>query len=197
MLDWSEARLSETLLHELAHATLWVPGHADFNESYANFVGGQAALRWLQTRHGAQSAEAQDFMHGLEDATRYRALLDAVVTELDQIYALDIPEADRRQRKAAIFASLVARARGAGFHDEARFVRRFEDASRWNNARLLQYRTYNRGQKAFAVLLDEAEGDLPTFLSRIDALMQHHNDPWQALGEASGISTTDDAFHQR
>ena len=48
MLDGqSVPELAEVLIHELTHATLYVPGFSAFNENLANFVGARgAALFW-------------------------------------------------------------------------------------------------------------------------------------------------------
>jgi len=52
MLKWDDHRLANTVLHELAHATLWIKGSVKFNESFANFFGEQAAIQYLTSRHG-------------------------------------------------------------------------------------------------------------------------------------------------
>ncbi|HPG27630.1 MAG TPA: aminopeptidase [Myxococcota bacterium] len=47
MLERGPASLVETLLHELVHATAFLPDAADFNESVAQFVGQQATIRFF------------------------------------------------------------------------------------------------------------------------------------------------------
>ncbi|MFK7895907.1 MAG: aminopeptidase [Myxococcota bacterium] len=47
MLKRGAASLVETLLHELVHATAFLPDAADFNESAAQFIGQQAAIRFF------------------------------------------------------------------------------------------------------------------------------------------------------
>lgn len=187
MLDWSEDRLSDTLIHELAHATLWVPGHADFNESFANFVGERGALQWLIHHHGPGSDEVARARRADEDNARYQALVHGVVDQLEALYADQaLPDQAKHEQKAQILASLPARAASAGFHDAQRYQRLFSEP--WNNARLLQFRTYNRGQHAFEVVLGRQDGSLIGFIDRIRELTADGSDPWEALSEASGVS---------
>ncbi len=188
MLDWDEDRLADTLLHELAHATLWVPGHPGFNEAFANFVGERAALGWIEHHHGPDSAEVKAARHRDEDQLRYRELLRGVVAELEAIYAHPaLPRDEKLARKAAILASLPSRAEGAGFWDRERYRKLFQDPGRWNNARLLQFRTYHRGQESFAALLAAHEGDLRAFIEALRDVVDGADDPWEALAEASGV----------
>lgn len=186
MLDWSEARLADTLIHELVHANVWVPGSAIFNESFANFVGHQGAERWLVATYGAGSAEHTAYLDADADGTRWRLLLAGLVTDLEAIYArTDAPESDRLRDKAAAIGSLPARVEAAGFADPERF-RKQADPSAWNNARLLQYRTYNRGQDAFDALLQRSGGDLRAMIDLVRGFPRG-TDPWDALEAASGV----------
>ena len=52
MLDHGPARLVETILHELVHATAFLPDEADFNEGVALFIGQQAAIRFFESPPG-------------------------------------------------------------------------------------------------------------------------------------------------
>jgi hypothetical protein len=47
MLRRGAASLVETLLHELVHATAFVSENVDFNESVAQFIGQEAAIRFF------------------------------------------------------------------------------------------------------------------------------------------------------
>jgi len=57
MLTRGPASLVETMLHELVHATAFLPSEADFNESVAQFIGQQAAIRFFdqERKHRSQS----------------------------------------------------------------------------------------------------------------------------------------------
>ena len=61
----------------------------------------------------------------------------------------------------------------------------------WNNARLMQYRTYNRSADWFAELLDQEKGDIPGFFARIDAITRTASDPYEALARAVGADPDD------
>jgi predicted aminopeptidase len=51
-LDTDDVEVVTTVLHELSHQHLFVPGHVDFNESFANFAGRVAAIQFFCTREG-------------------------------------------------------------------------------------------------------------------------------------------------
>ena len=54
MLEGSPAHIVEVTLHEMLHGTLYLPGHSDWNESLATFVGlSGAALFFTVTGGGA------------------------------------------------------------------------------------------------------------------------------------------------
>ena len=56
----------------------------------------------------------------------------------------------------------------------------------WNNARMMQFRTYNRSQDWFAAVLDQEGGDWRRFVARIDAITRGADDPYEALALAVG-----------
>ena len=191
MLSWSEPELADTLLHELTHATLWVPGSAQFNESFATVVGQHAALAWAVHRHGASSDEVRTLLAFRRDVERFREVQHQLYRALDALYRdPSVPRGDLPVRKGALFASLPVRVAQAGLSDPARFVRATQRGT-WNNARLVQFRTYNRGQDWFEALLAQEGGDLPRFIARVRALGAAGGDPWAALAAAVGADPDD------
>jgi predicted aminopeptidase len=56
MLQSGTAPFAEMLLHEMVHATVFVPSDADFNESVATFIGQEAAVRFFTERGDAENA---------------------------------------------------------------------------------------------------------------------------------------------
>lgn len=187
MLRWSEADLAETVFHELAHATLWVPGSVDFNESFANVVGVEGMRRYLGDTYGPASAELAAAERELRDADRFEALLHGLYAELDAVYrdpALD--DATRLTRKAALYASIPDRIRASAIEDPERWVR-WAARDPWNNARLAQFRTYNANEDAFAAILARNGGDLRAFIDDIGRITRRADDPFAALAEAAGV----------
>ncbi|TNE87384.1 MAG: hypothetical protein EP330_18115 [Deltaproteobacteria bacterium] len=185
MLRWNESRLSSTLLHELTHATLWVPGSVAFNESFANFVGQEAALRYLIARHGDDSDEVAREHERREDREAYAGMLRELYMELDTLYQSDRPREDKLRAKAAILAALPQRTAGLGLHQTKAYVRSVRSGE-WNNARLVQYRTYNRSSAWFEALLEQENGDLVRFIDRVEALGRSGEEPYAALAHAVG-----------
>jgi predicted aminopeptidase len=170
MLEWDERSLAETILHELAHATLWVKGSVAFNESFAGFVGEEASFRYLQARHGPESAEYLAARRQLEDDERWAGVQHALVRDLEALYdRKDLGAEGKRERKQELLLGLPSRVDAAGFHDSGRFRREAEKGV-WNNARLMHFRTYHSDRPAFERLLAAEGGDLLKFIARIQQI---------------------------
>jgi len=188
MLNWSEHSLADTILHELAHATLWIPGSVQFNESFANFVGEEAAMRYMVATYGDDGAPVVEVRHRLEDSAKFRGMLHDVYLELDEVYKnSDMDRFDKLVRKHSILASLPTRTAALGLHREDAYLKSIREGE-WNNARLMQFRTYNRSREWFAALLEQENGDLLAFIHRIDEITKDQEDPYRALALAVGAN---------
>ncbi len=183
MLDWEEFRLAEVVLHELVHATLWVPGSVSFNETLANVVGEEAATRWMVERYGIDSPEVRDMARTRADWVLWRGLLEELYKNLDAVYKNENTNPETKlENKHALFEGLEASVLATDFHQQARYASAAHDGP-WNNARIAQYRTYNQGREAFDTLLGRHGGDLPTFMADIAKITEKRRDPWAALHE--------------
>ncbi len=171
MLRGDHAQLAETIVHELTHATLYVPGHASFNESFAQFVGLQGAERFFQA-HG-DAAHAAACAARWSDALTFSALLESVIARLSAAYAAGISAADR----GALFADAQADAAHRQWltADYAGFWRR-----PLNNAVLVHDRLYADRLAAFDTLLACHDGDLRAAIAAVRAA-RDARDPWDAL----------------
>jgi predicted aminopeptidase len=184
MLSWDEFDLAETILHELAHATLWVKGSVAFNESFAAFVGEQGAFRYFEEKYGADSPEYRKAREDQEDYETWRQVQHALFGDLQQTYAdPGLDAGAKRERKKALFASLPERVAAAPLHDRERYQRAVARRS-WNNAHLAEFRTYHSETEAFAALLARSNGDLIAFIERVRALAAQ-GDPFAALERAA------------
>jgi predicted aminopeptidase len=182
MLAWDDYALADTVLHELAHATLWVPGSVKFNESYANFVGEVAATRYLQERRGTHDPTLLDAVQRQHDRVIYRELQHQLYQDLDALYQDEtLTDAQKLARKEVLFGSeLRARVEAAPLLQPERYLRAV-DSGTWNNARMIQFKTYNSRADLFRVVLDDEGGDLLAFIERIGAITEGADDPFEAL----------------
>ncbi len=189
MLGWGTYSLADTVLHELAHATVWIPGSVGFNESFANFVGEEAAFRYLDDRHGPESELSVKARQRFADTGVWRKLQHELYEDLATIYDDDSLDDDTKlARKEAVFASLDERVDDAGFHDPARFHRAV-DRNTWNNARLIQFKTYNNKRPIFEALLERNDGDLLAFMHDVERIVRDNRKakPFDALRQELGM----------
>lgn len=185
MLRWSEADLAETVFHELAHATLWVPGSVAFNESFASFVGEAAVEQWLRDRYGPESAPVLELQRSARDGQRFEATLHGLYEDLDTVYrdpALD--DAAKAVRKAELYASLASRLLGAGLEAPLPYVNAARRSS-WNNARLMQFRTYNANEAWFQAMWEQSGRDVARFIARVEVITRGERDPFAAVERAA------------
>ena len=151
MLDWEEHRLADTLIHESAHATLFLRGQMEFNESFARFVGDEGARRFVQGRRDvapqAYRIAAQDW----GDRALFDALLFDLYHDLDALYGQDLPRQEILARKGQLLTEADAVCRSLPFEQD-RYRQAFQRLD-VNNATLMTMKTYHSGIDAFSALL--------------------------------------------
>jgi len=173
-----------TVLHELAHRYMFVPGQVGFNEAFANFVGRVAAIQFFCTREGSgpDSVKCTRAQARWRDLQRFSVFMDPFVLELEQLYYdPGIPFEEKVQRREVVFAAAQER-----FAAEVQPT--FESltfasflTTPMNNATLMgQVRYYNR-LPDFQALLDAHEGDLTSAMEALKLAIEDVDDPWDLL----------------
>jgi predicted aminopeptidase len=183
LLRYDSLSLANTVIHEVTHNTVYWPGQAAFNESFANFVGARGAIAFFCTRFGPRSAECVRAGAAWRDELRYGAFLSALVDELEALYARDDLTAEQKVAlREPIFAAAQTR-----FRDELQpqlEVLSFAGFARTplNNATLIGRRLYYRRLDLFEEWY-QRYGDLQTALHAVIRYTRGEEDPYAALDE--------------
>jgi predicted aminopeptidase len=188
MLDDDPTRLAETVIHELVHATRYVPGQAAFNESLATFVGLCGAERFFAER--GDDGRAARLAARWADAQTFSTALAAVIVRLRQAYAGDIDEPQRQALFAALQADVAAQQWLTP--EYAAFWRRPID-----NAVIVHDRLYADRLSLFDAALGCAGDDLPATVAAILARLDDHHDPWGAVTALGRCVRRVSAAHSR
>jgi predicted aminopeptidase len=184
VLEDDDVGVVETVLHELAHTYLFVPGHVRFNESYADFVGYTGAAQFFCTREGGgpDTVKCHRAQARWRDLERFSVFIDGLVDQLEALYGrADLDHAAKISRREDIFRAA-----------EERFTRdvqpTFESLSfqsfrtvPLNNATLLARMRYYHRLPAFQALLDEHGGDLRAVMEYLKAGVKKTKDPFSLL----------------
>ncbi len=159
MLRNDDAHLAATVLHEMTHGTVYLPGQSDFDETLAEWVGNQAARELLTQTHGDGSPQVKTFDEDLEDDQRFNEFLHGVRQELERLYAQDIPREEKVTRREEVFAR--ARERFAStlteYHSQAYASFLKKDL---NNALILSYGRYHARTDLFDRVFEAHGRDL-------------------------------------
>ncbi|MFC1706866.1 aminopeptidase [Planctomycetota bacterium] len=181
MLHGSDLWLIETLLHELAHATVFREGDATFNESLATFVGERGALEMATALHGPGSRQVKGAEARQHDARLFSRVIGDLHRRLDLLYRSDRTRKEKLQRRSAIFEDARV---GFAAYRRKRFLTagyRWFQRAKLDNCMVLAYRTYHKDldtfedvhrltgggwQKTLAVFQAAADAEKPfTYLS--------------------------------
>jgi predicted aminopeptidase len=185
LLRYDTVGLVETILHEISHQHLYVPGNGRFNESFATWVGNAAAIRFFCQREGGGAdtvwcARARDRW---QDAMTFSVFLDGLVDELAALYA--DPSLDREaklSRREELFAASLDR-----FRTEVQPAFLASTYASFlttplNNATLLSRMLYYHRLPAFQALEDAHGGDLLAAIEVLRAAVERGEDPFGVLG---------------
>jgi predicted aminopeptidase len=153
----------ETVLHELLHATLYLPGETAFDESAATFVGHRGAIAFFCAGPGADAARCAEARADWQTTRERGRILGRLATRLRRVYAAGTRPVRRERLRTwvaqAAAADLVARHAGSR-----------RELVPPNNARLLGELVYLDRLDAFDRLAP-TDGDLgPAIAALVDAV---------------------------
>ncbi len=185
VLRSDDVEVVTTVLHELAHQYLFVPGQVGFNESFANFVGRVAAIRFFCTRQGGgpDTVKCMRAQERWRDYQRFSVFIDDFTRELDQIYYYEpgLTYEDKLARREVLFA-------GARERFESEVMPTFESFTfggfinrPMNNATLMGMVRYYHRLPDFQRLLDDFDGDLTAAMQRLRLNLEDVDDPWDLI----------------
>jgi predicted aminopeptidase len=181
LLRYDSVSLGGTVIHELTHNTLYLPGQAMFNESFAEFVGTRGAIALFCGRYGEGSGECRQARAVWHDELIFGRFLSDLVRELEQLYSrADLEAAAKLRLREEIFA----RAQRA-FAEQVRpqlQVATYASFTRepLNNATLLARRLYYHRLELFERLYQQT-GDLRRTIQRVVEATEGAEDPYATV----------------
>ena len=169
--------LVETVIHEITHSTYFPTGQADFNESFANFVGHRGAIEFfceaVRDPGACQGAQLR-----WEDTRTFGRFFHSILDPLREVYASAQPDEAKRRAKREVFEEAVRR-----FDEEYRpqLHARYGaiDPGRLDNAWIMSRRLYYTRLDDF----EAVHSSFGSLVPSVDALMTEADagDPWEAL----------------
>jgi predicted aminopeptidase len=183
-LDTDDVEVVTTVLHELSHQHLFVPGHVDFNESFANFAGRVAAIQFFCTREGGgpDTVRCQRARARWRDYQRFSVFMDELRNELEWLYYS--PERSY-QEKLAQREVIFLEARNRFERDVQPTFEQLTFQSLlttpMNNATLLGRLFYYERLPDFALMLEQHGGSLTSVLEDLRARAGDVEDPFELL----------------
>src|SRR5436190_811868 len=183
--------LVATVLHELAHNTLYVKSQTPFNESFASFVGYRGAEAFFRSR--------RDTLDARRAAARWRdeRTLDVFYAELarrlDSAYAEPLGGERLEQVRAALFGWAHDQFRGPVGQSLETYDWRWFAQATLNNAVILAERFYRMDLNLFDEVYLQNNADIAETIRAIQVrVYTQPGDPYQALYSRPGMKVEDD-----
>jgi predicted aminopeptidase len=86
LLDRDEISLAATVIHEVTHNTIFIPGQVRFNESFATFVGDVGAAEMFCAIEGPDGPRCRAATESWADAMLFGEALQRLVGALEELY---------------------------------------------------------------------------------------------------------------
>lgn len=168
LLRFGDLAVAETIIHELAHQRLYVPGDSDFNEAFATVVAQQGLQRWLTSQHRTADLEKQQREQAA--STEFDALFAAARRDLLAVYGSADPATAKRRAKQARLARLGTDLLATEQRVGVRMVYGDWVRQGLSNAHLAAVATYSHCVPGLLRLFGEAGGDFERFYARAGQL---------------------------
>ncbi len=201
MIQASERRMVDTVIHESVHATVFVGSNMDFNERLANFIGLEGSLLFLKKKYG----ENNDKVLLAKAALASEAIFAKFIDEARSKYKVEVEAnmslgVDAALAKKAKFYAELPKLYDTIHQNWAREnpginpPRWAIDFPTWNNAVLNGHSTYNANFSVFRSLYLRCDSDVKRLIHWIstendakDSKLRQNPDEYLVEMSKSGI----------
>lgn len=166
MLAEPPGELANTIIHELTHATIFVPDSMTFNENLATFIGNRGAEKFLEFKYGPDSEQYQNYMSNRQDSKKFTRYIVKSANDLDSLYntMVTYPDSVKQLRKDAFIEQLADGLQDVDFINKERYsgiYKRFKP----NNAYFISFLNYRERQGEFdEMYYEEHAENLSSFI---------------------------------
>jgi predicted aminopeptidase len=173
LLRYDRAVLAEIIIHELLHNTSYLAGRADFDESFANFVGSRGAIMFFAARADAGAERQASAVWS--DTLQFSDFLGRFGERLRTAYAAGVTLDER----ARLFTDGQDEFRRLPLQT---LMYRDFGAQPLNNAVILQHLTYADRLQLFERLFEQQSGDLQRTIEIVLQIVHERaDDPFAAV----------------
>lgn len=167
MLQHDFVSLTEVILHELMHATVYAKGHADFNEAAATFAGQEATVLFFEAANGADSLEAREARKRNHDLRKIAAIKLEFRQRVTALYTMPFRAGEQMQERRKLEDEARAALRALDL--EAFEAARVSENAELNDACLALVGTYHAAIPAYEIDYEALGRDFRAWLAKVKA----------------------------
>jgi predicted aminopeptidase len=152
MLYRNEGELSNLIIHELTHGTLYVKNNVTFNENLASFIGDKGTELFLNQKFGKNSKEYIQYEENKEDELVYNEYILKSTERLDSLYQLmgkGNSEEKTKKEKQKLITAIALGVFHLPLHSPRRYFNYTLQAFKEGNAFFMSFSRYDSQYEFF------------------------------------------------
>ena len=158
LLSYSDGDLTETLIHEMTHATVAFKNRTEFNEGLATWLGTRGAEAFFLKRDGPDSAVLKEWREGHAASDKREALYRDLRGRLQTLYDGSGTESEKLEKRKEVFKWARAEAKTRGLAPLREPL---------NNAVVLAHALYAPDFAPFDALFEKNGRDWPKMIASL------------------------------
>jgi len=182
LLDGSINSLTETILHEMTHITLYLKGQSEFNEGLAVMVGMYGALDFFKKNFGESHPFSLEAQKAIYDEIIFSLFLDQLLNRLEKLYTSSLEYDEKLRQRKEIFVETMERFNQIEEKFQTTRFRYFK-RDQINNAYLMTIGLYHRHFNLFQKILECNDFSIKNTISLLETITSNEEKPISKMRE--------------
>jgi len=188
LLERSTVELTETILHEMTHNTVYIKDQSEFNEGLANLVGKVGALSFMRKIYGDTHPFTIEAENNLVDERLFSSFLASLLEKLDLLYKSDVTYQEKLVEREKIFTKSLKEFANIQVNFKTDRFKGFGDSG-LNNAYLMSIGLYNCHFKLFEEALMKDGNSVENMLNHLRNMADKGSDMLEGMKSLSSLHT--------